>query len=289
MSRRSAVYWRAIWGGDLQVRDIEPFAWSGGRDGYLDAPGTTTRGHVVLGRYGSSTAAGAAENEDGALVLAGDAWEFAMLLDGHAGGDSAELLVGVVGDEADAIAELLSREPRDAFEALEAHLLALFHSDAFRARCRALWGEAACLLCARRGGFLWWLSIGDCLAYALHPDFARLGQYALNRRAFFQWIGRVNTFELPVPSYNRGVCELRRGWTRIVMVTDGLLEHGSRLFNDPAELYAQLTRGEPGSLPDLEANVGTALRRVHDERGRDSATVIAWDAYDERSPSMPTE
>jgi hypothetical protein len=58
------------------------------------------------------------------------------------------------------------------------------------------------------------------------------------------------------------------------MVTDGLLEFGRRPFEDAAQLYKAFTKGS-----DLAANVESALKKVHQERGKDSATAIAWSPY----------
>ncbi len=130
------------------------------------------------------------------------------------------------------------------------------------------------------------LSVAHCVC-GFHPGFT-LGQYALNQRSFFEWIGRANTFALPVPSYASGIRELRQGWNSIVLITDGLLEHGTRVFVDPQTFYTWFTQGQPGSLADLEANVERAVRRIHREHGRDSATVIAWSWENQREVSQPT-
>jgi len=155
-------------------------------------------------------------------------------------------------------------------------LLALFQSPAFREQCAHLQGETACLICARKNRFLWWLSIGDCLVYLFHPELARLGQFALNQRSFFEWIGRANSLGLPVPCHASGVRELRRGENRILMTTDGLLEFGTRPFEDPRELCRWLGPESGVAGGSMEARVRAALTRVKEGRGSDSATVIAW-------------
>ena len=167
--------------------------------------------------------------------------------------------------------------------------MALFRSTDFRAQCRSVQGETACLICARKAQFLWWLSIGDCLVYLFHPDLARLGQYALNQRSFFEWIGRANTFDLPIPCYATGVRELRAGLNRVVMTTDGLIECGSRPFEDPHRLDAIFNPEDQGPHADLEASTVAALSRVREERGRDSATVIAWDCSIAKGGLRPSE
>jgi hypothetical protein len=244
---------------------------------------------MVIGLYGGNSRAGARKNEDGALVWcpADGGWEFAVLLDAHFSVDSAKLVVDAVQAERDAITSMLVRPIDTAFEALHRHLLALFRSPEFRERCAQAYGEASCLICARKSAFLWWLSVGDCVVYLLHPRLARLGQYALNQRSYFEWIGHDNTFDLPVPCYASGVRRLLPGYNMVVMATDGLLECGRRPFENPANLYEAFTRPQGGLVQAVHA----VLSRVHQERGRDSATVIAWPVgigadYDEYEHSI---
>ena len=258
--------------------EIRTFCGLGSEQPHLDAPVVARCGDVVIGCYGGHTGAGAAGNEDGALVwCAGDgAWEFALLLDAHASAQSAGLVLAAVEAEKDALTALLAQPVETAFASLQDHLLTLFRSSGFRSACDRVQGETACLICARKAQFLWWLSIGDCVLYLFHPELARLGQFALNQRSFFEWIGRANTFDLPVPCYASGVRELRRGQNRIVMTTDGLLECGTRPFERPLELYRLFEPQSHGAEVDPEASVRTALARVREERGRDGATMVVW-------------
>ena len=216
------------------------FRWLGSDAPHLDAPFITACRDMVIGCYGGCTAAGATRNEDGALVWCAEdrRWEFALLLDAHGSAESAGLVLAAIEAEAETITASLSQPVESAFSSLHRHLLALFQSPAFREQCAHVQGETACLICARKNRFLWWLSIGDCLVYLFHPELARLGQFALNQRSFFEWIGRANTFDLPIPCYATGVRELRAGLNRIFMTTDGLIECGSRPFEDPHRLYA---------------------------------------------------
>ncbi|HYN88795.1 MAG TPA: protein phosphatase 2C domain-containing protein [Ardenticatenaceae bacterium] len=252
--------------------------WLGADAPYLDAPFVTRCGSVVAGCYGGSTAVGADKNEDGALVwcAADGSWEFALLLDAHFSSQSATLILGAIEAEGRILRRLLDQPAESAFPSLHQHLYALFRSPAFRAECRQVIGEASCLICARKENFLWWLNVGDCVAYLFHPELARLGQYALNQRSFFEWIGHTNTFDLPVPCYATGTRELFRGQSRIVMVTDGLLEFGRRPFENPVHLYRLFMASHRGGADDLETNVRAALAQVHQGNGRDSATIVAW-------------
>ncbi|EAO52552.1 hypothetical protein RBTH_08188 [Bacillus thuringiensis serovar israelensis ATCC 35646] len=72
-------------------------------------------------------------------------------------------------------------------------------------------------MCKKRK-YIWWLSIGDCLVYVFHEELHKLGQYALNQRHFYEWIGNVThwiTLFWVISSVFR---ELRTGRTRIVML-----------------------------------------------------------------------
>jgi serine/threonine protein phosphatase PrpC len=150
-------------------------------------------------------------------------------------------------------------------------------------------GETACLICTQTQQFLFWFSVGDCVAYVLHPEFARLGQYALNQRQFYEWIGRANTFDRQVPCYTSGVRELRQSDHVIALITDGLLECGARPFADPQTLYDSLTSRNIHGLITLESNVGNVLQRVHAEQGQDSATIVAWQYVGNQTGASPSE
>ncbi|MEK3875898.1 hypothetical protein [Paenibacillus sp. FSL M7-0420] len=77
---------------------------------------------------------------------------------------------------------------------------------------------------------------------------------------------------------------LRQGRNIIVMTTDGLLEVGERLLEDPRRLYEAFTGRE-----DLEECVAGVLAGVHEQIGRDSATVVAWCYYNSREAAMPSD
>ena len=155
-------------------------------------------------------------------------------------------------------------------------LLAAFTATAFRQQCRQVQGETACLIAAQKDNFVFWFSVGDCAAYVFHPELARLGQFALNQRQFFEWVGRTNTFDLPVPCYSSGVRELRGDENVIALVTDGVLESPGSLYDEGTALSAALTVKDGDGQLALSANVERVLNRIHQAQGRDSATIIAW-------------
>lgn len=257
---------------------IHAFRWLGKDEPFLDEPVVSVCQRVMIGRYGGNTKATAHKNEDAALVWCADAdetqpsWEFVALLDAHYSSESAELITEAIEAEQVAIFSCLAQPLAKAFTSLHDHLRGLFLTLEFREACQEVNGEASILFCARKANFLWWMNVGDVLIYLLHPELARLGQFALNQRSFFEWVGERNTFDLAVPCYATGVRELMYGLNRIVLTTDGLLEFGDRPFENPVFLYQAFRLGT-----QLEQNVMEALQQVHNGQGQDSATIIAWD------------
>ena len=75
------------------------------------------------------------------------------------------------------------------------------------------------MVCVRKDRYLWWMSIGDCVLYLLHPKLAALGQFALNQRGFYEWVGHVNTFDLAAPCYTTGTRYLPPGPNTILLLT----------------------------------------------------------------------
>ncbi len=252
---------------------VVSFRWVGSHEAYLDQPALAECGSIVIGRYGGRTDAGARTNEDGALVWcdAGGAWEFAALLDAHFSAESAELILATLEAERPRLLAALAQPVASAFRALQEALLAIFMDEDFRAKCREVYGEASCLIVARKGSYLWWFSVGDCLAYLLQAKPSGLGQNLLNQRVFFQWIGQHNTFDEPVPCYSTGTQRLYRGEALIALATDGVFESIPAFYDQPEQLLYVLA-----STEQLADGVGRALDLVHDAHGRDSATLIAW-------------
>ena len=114
-------------------------------------------------------------------------------------------------------------------------------------------------------------------------------QFLLNQRSFFEWIGHVNTFDLLVPCYSTGRRELRPGQNRIVMMTDGLIECGTRPFEDPKQVYDIFMQAQEEKDALLQERVLSVLQRVHREQGRDSATVITWDYENTENAALPSQ
>ncbi|HEX6817253.1 MAG TPA: protein phosphatase 2C domain-containing protein [Ktedonobacterales bacterium] len=258
-------------------QDITRFRWVGSEAPLLDTPTIVRAGRVVVGRYGGNRGAGANSNEDGALVwCAGNGgWEFAVLLDAHFTAQSAELVIDAFEREREAFVATLAQPVAGALSKLQQQVLALFRSPGFRASCQAVEGEASCLIFARKEAYLWWLSIGDCVGYVFNEEQARFGQFAVNQRVFYEWVGQQNTFDLAVPCYTSGTLLLRDGWSTLLLATDGLFEWGSQVFADPVALY-RLFASQTMGTEWLEQAARTTLERVHAERARDSATLLVW-------------
>jgi hypothetical protein len=240
-------------------------------------------GGMVIGRYGGHPESGAYKNEDGAMLAYGTDWEFTMILDGHNSAQSVQLVMKTI-DEHWPMLETILKEPlQTVFRELETHLLTIFESQVFLEECKQIQGETACLLSVRKENYLWWFSVGDCQVYLLHEELHKLGQYALNQRQFFEWIGEVNTFSKPVPCYSSGVRELRSGHNRMVVLTDGVLECGARFYESPLNLYNACFE-----KMDIKNVVTGVLQYVHDQYGRDSATMICWDYHNPLPGSCPS-
>jgi hypothetical protein len=258
----------------MAENDTLSFRWIGEDAAYIDEPHVEGCGDVVIGAYGGSSGSGAFKNEDAAWVLCHPSgeWRFAALVDGHYSCESDEAIFDVLDAARNLIVEAMSRPTGAAFEGVRELLLEGFKSAAFREACQDVVGEASAIFVAQKGRFVFWLSVGDCLGFALHPELGGQGQFAMNQRHFYEWMGKSNVFDLdPVP-FSSGVQELRSGLNAVALVTDGLYEYPNSPFEDPTAIYQTL--GPPQS--DLAAGTLRALNTVHRGRGRDSATIIAW-------------
>jgi serine/threonine protein phosphatase PrpC len=242
--------------------------WIGSEYPALDTTRVIPVGPFVLGLYGGDVTAGATVNEDAAYLWAEEDWEFVVVCDAHGGSDSAELVLKVVQIARPSLQAALACPVSVALPALARLVPDLFTPAAFRHACETLTGETSCLVAVRKGAYLWWMNIGDVRLYAFHPEYARLGQFAVMEPAYFEWIGRVSTFDEAVPCYATGVKRLRQGDNVVFVTTDGLLNAG----DDTAGLFNGLWT----SRDDLGRGVQDLITRVQAAQGRDSATLVAW-------------
>jgi len=256
-------------------------SWIGSENSFLDNPTVDKLNHITIGRYGGNTTVNANKNEDGLLIWScpEKTWEFVVLLDAHSSSESAELIINSLNNNKESIFSIMEGPVEILFNTIEEHILGIFKSEEFITACRSVKGESSCLICVRKENYLWWLSVGDCMLFILHPDLINMGQTLLNQRNFYEWIGRVNTFELTIPCFSSGCRELRTGSNFITAVTDGYL-HNDLNINSILDIY----NGE-----DLSESVGSFLTKLHHEQTIDSTTVIAWCVENDKTAAKPSK
>ncbi|QQZ09991.1 protein phosphatase 2C domain-containing protein [Heyndrickxia vini] len=262
------------------------FKWVGSEKNYVDEPFIQRIQHVTVGLFGGNSASGSYKNEDGCLVWINDDedWEFVMILDAHYSAQSAELVLDAFEQKQSIIEEYLAQPIRNGFNReLEQLMLGIFQEESFLHACRNIQGETACLITVRKDQYVWWLSIGDCLLYCFHPELAALGQYQLNQRQFYEWVGRVNTFEQAVPCYSTGTRELRKGRNHLFLTTDGLVECPGYPFSEPEKIIDVFAEHSGDSA------VFFLLKEIQKNHVRDSTTIVSWDVNIEKEASMPSD
>ncbi|MBO9600722.1 MAG: protein phosphatase 2C domain-containing protein [Cohnella sp.] len=232
-------------------------------------------GPMCIGKYGGNIRAGAHKNEDGLLVAHSPDgnWEFAVIADAHASSESEEFVLGSLVDRLPDIETVLNGNPAEAFDRLRIMLDERFRDPAFLERSKQIRGECSCLIVARKGRYVWWHSIGDCMLYLLHPDLMAFDQTMLNQRNFYEWIGRDNTYDDEVACYSTGTRRLRSGTSLIVMATDGFVAPGIGYERTFSEWMKEST-----SEFSLERLTSEFLQRLHERETVDSTTLIAWAA-----------
>ncbi len=263
----------------MSSETIQLHTWVGYEKPYLASPNISTCGSMLVGCYGGNKSAGAIKNEDAVWCLVGETWQLGIIFDAHNSSESAVYLVDLFSTFQLKFEQIMSEKLPYAFSQLQQFIIKLLGEQEFK----NIQGETSILICAHKDGFLWWFCIGDNLACLLHPELIQFGQYALNQRSFYEWVGEANTFALPVACYSSGIRELRQGKNIIVMVTDGLLEFGSRSFENSTYFYNHFTRPK-----HLRKAVQSALDSVHTTQGKDSATIVVWTVDNNRTVTYPT-
>jgi len=253
-------------------KDSISFNWVGSEQSFVDQLDIQQIGPVTLGRFGGNSTAGQTKNEDGCRVrvIAAEDWEFTVLLDAHQTAESAELVVAEIGGLEPSINEALKLPVKQAFSQLSEILLASFDSERFKAACEEVQGETAVLCTARKGKFLWWFYFCYCLLYLFHSELKALWDMQQNHRSFYEWIGKVNTFDLPVPCFSTGAKELRKGINHILLTTDGLVECPNTDFSDPLKVAKRFD-----AVSNAEG-VTALLEEIKEKNVRDSTTILSW-------------
>jgi serine/threonine protein phosphatase PrpC len=263
----------------------QDFNWVGNQESFVDQPSTIELGNIAIGRYGGNSSAGQYKNEDGCFLMLDPVqdWEFVILLDAHNSAESAELIVEAFSQKKEKVRESLSLSANEAFRNLERLALNLFQSEEFLEACQKVEGETACLIVARKGKYCWWFSVGDCLFYLHHPELASLGQYQVNQRHFYEWIGQVNTFNQAVPCFSSGTKELRKGVNHLIMTTDGLVECPGEPYIEPRAIFNEFSHSSN------KAGVRNLLKRIKDNNVRDSTTIVSWMVVNNEESTIPSE
>ncbi|WP_261133947.1 protein phosphatase 2C domain-containing protein [Bacillus sp. Marseille-Q3570] len=262
------------------------FCWVGSQDNLIDRPTIHQLNHVIVGLYGGNSSAGQYKNEDGCLVWVNEKedWELTVILDAHYSAESAELVLEQFIHEKSHIKHLLSLPTAQlTFKRFEEKILNMFQSEGFLAACRSVQGETACLIVVRKDKYVWWFSVGDCILYLFHPELAALGQYQLNQRQFYEWIGQVNTFEQEVPCYSVGIRELRKGENRLFLTTDGLIECPNEPYSDPRTIYHSFSNSKG------EESIRYMLKNIQDNGVRDSTTIVCWNVNITKEATIPSD
>ncbi|UOE95892.1 protein phosphatase 2C domain-containing protein [Alkalihalobacillus sp. LMS39] len=268
------------------MRKVEQWSWVGDQRDFIDAPHVFSQQHISIGRYGGNSAAGQMKNEDGCLVWSHliQGWEFSIVVDAHHTSESANLIIQYIKENEEVLLQIFSyNNVEKMFTQLDAKIISLFQSELFLRRCERVRGEASCLLVARKENYVWWFSVGDCVLFVFHNDFAALQQFQVNQRQFFEWIGKENTFAQTVPSYSHGIRQLRKGWNTLFLTTDGIIECPTEPYNNPVLIQKELEQDS------LEEGVQTLFETIRKNNVRDNTTLITWKVYVEEEGMKPSQ
>ncbi|WP_281202740.1 protein phosphatase 2C domain-containing protein [Cytobacillus kochii] len=261
------------------------YQWVGSQKHYVDEVHTNLlNNNIVVGHFGGNSTTGQFKNEDGCLIWMDqdEDWEFVIILDAHNTAQSAELVLKTIGNEQAQVRRILKMRTGETFDNISTLILNAFRSKGFHESCKNIQGETACLFVVRKGKFLWWLSIGDCILYLFHPELRALGEFQQNHRSFYEWVGQRNTFELTVPCYSTGRKELRKGENHIFLTTDGLVECPDTNFNNPMEIINKFV-----GIPNQDGVKGL-LEEIKNNNVRDSTTIISWKVTINDSATLPS-
>ncbi|MCC3355959.1 protein phosphatase 2C domain-containing protein [Bacillus sp. REN16] len=262
---------------------MNDFNWVGSQNHFIDTLSVEKRGNIIIGRLGGNSAAGQTKNEDGCLIWQNEQedWEFVILLDAHQTSESAELIIQEFTNRKSSIKILLSDSIEETFKHIDETILQIFQNHEFLTSCQKVNGSTSCLIVLRKDKFIWWFSVGDCSFYLFHPELAKLGQYQVNQRHFFEWIGEVNTFDLPVPCFTTGRKEQRKGLNHLFLTTDGLLECPGLPYDHPEKIQKEFQDGSN------ECAVESLLGKIQTLNVRDSTTIISWFVKSNQEASLP--
>lgn len=258
--------------------------WNGSQNCYIDKKNITQNGSFYIGNFGGCSSSGAFTNEDGLMYMESpNNWRFAVIMDAHATYESIILMSELLIENTKAIWDICNEDLSVAIPELNNFITSIIIGKEAYDKSKSVKGETAVLFCFEKDGYLWWLSVGDNSLYVFHKEYNELGQYRLNQRVFYQWYGEKNSLALEVPCYSSGTIQLRKGKSTIVMLTDGVLEIKNRLYEDSSVLSEVFENNH------MSAAIDNILTEVETQKGRDSATVIAWTTCSTKEVLRPTK
>lgn len=260
-----------------------PIFWNGNQQSYIDQISVFQHEHITIGNFGGASSKGTQRNEDAYIVWQmGPETVLAVLFDAHTTNESAVYWQALLLSKSETLNQICNNSVDKAIPNIQQFFLALFSDDEVRSHSRNCIGETAMLVTLQIGAYLWWLSIGDNSLYIFHKEFNELGQFKVNQRIFYQWVGNSNSLDLEVPCYTTGTLHLRNGENKILLLTDGVLEIEGRPFEDSAHLASEINK------TSMAGAVESILQTVQSVDGKDNATIIGWSQRCGHEPIRPS-
>lgn len=255
----------------MRMEAVHTFKWTGDEKAYLNEIHVETLGPLSIGLYGGNTEAGANKNENAVLAWCDPqgTWEFVMIFDTQSTIERAKFIIDIICKRKEKILQLFTYPSHLVFHHTHMYLLSLFTDEKFIEESEQIQGQTACLICLRKGKFLYWLSVGECFVYLFHPRLLQYNQGRLNKRQCYERIGRRNIFAEETPCFTSGVRELQEETNHIVMVTDSIVECSEQILEDDHLLYQSLYMED-------NLNIKHGLEKINFWEKAKSFTIIGW-------------
>ncbi|MGG2015738.1 protein phosphatase 2C domain-containing protein [Bacillus sp. S10(2024)] len=242
------------------MKAVHTFKWIGDKKARLNEMHVEKLGPLFIGLYGGNT------NEDAVLAWCDPqgTWEFVMIFDADHTIERAKFIIDIICERKEKLLQLFSYPNHLVFHHTHMYLLSLFTDETFIEESEKMQGKTDCLICLRVDQFIYWLSVGECFIYLFQPESQQCKQGRLNEQQFYERIGRRNIFATATPCFTSGVRELQKGTNHLVVVTDGIIACGERMFKDDQFLNQSLL------------NVGAILEKMNVWKEPNSAAMIGW-------------
>lgn len=244
----------------MGMKAVHTFKWIGNEKAYLNEIHVEKLGPLSIGLYGGNT------NEEAVLAWCDPqgTWEFAMIFDAEHTIERAKFIIDIICERKEKLLRLFSYPNHLVFHHTHMYLLSLFTDETFVEESEKVQGTTDCLICLRKDKFVYWLSVGECFLYLFQPESGQCKQGRLNEQQFYERIGRRNVFAAATPCFTSGVRELQKGTNHLVVVTDGIIACGERIFKDEQFLNQSLLNAE------------SIIEKINVWREPKSAAIIGW-------------